>query len=102
MHLRDVEAWLQEGPEAEIQLGQLGQVAEPSGQLPMPPWAAWRAGPDMPGTSVQVYGQAAQRANSAQAIIMPQIRANTQYRMLCSFLSLQLLSVDLGNRTAID
>ena len=58
---------LREGTEAEVQLNQLGQVAQPAGQVSMPPRVAAHAFSHMPRCSMQTDGQASQSIHPAQA-----------------------------------
>jgi len=64
--LGKIELWLQEGSKAEVQLSKLGKIAETAGQFPMPSRVATIACPDMPSSSMQVYGQTGQSADPAQ------------------------------------
>ena len=64
-HLGNVQLRLLEGAEAEIQLSQLWEVAEPLWELCMPLQVASAACPDVPGSRMQVYGQAGQSADPA-------------------------------------
>ena len=64
-HLGNVQLRLLEGAEAEIQLSQLWEVAEPLRELCTPLQRAGAACPDVPGGCMQVYGQAGQCADPA-------------------------------------
>ena len=67
-HLGQAELSLPKGAEAEVQLGQPGQIAQPAGQVSLPPGVAAPAFPHMPRCSVQTYGQASESIHPAQAI----------------------------------